>query len=75
MESFLHTLFEHPILGVVLVSLIVSLVFTIVRKLFKVAVGLAVIIIALAIVMHYFGYDSLPKEGKEVLQKAEEMLP
>jgi hypothetical protein len=75
MEAFLNTLFENPILGVILVSLVVSLVFTLIRKLFKLAVGLGIIIIALAIVMHYFGYDSLPDEGKKVLQKAEEMLP
>lgn len=75
MDAFLNTLLEHPILVVVLVSLVASLVFTLVKKLFKLAVGLGIIIIAFAIVMHYFGYDSLPEEGKEVLHKAEEILP
>jgi uncharacterized protein YacL len=75
MESFLNTLLENPILGVIFVSLVVSLVVTIVKKLLKVAMGLGIIIIALAIVLHYFGHDTLPPEGKEVLQKAEELLP
>ncbi len=75
MEAFLNTLLANPILGVVFVSLVVTLVVTIIKKLLKIAIGLGIIIIALAIVLHYFGHDTLPQEGKEVLQKAEELLP
>ncbi|MBN1448223.1 MAG: hypothetical protein JXA28_09860 [Bacteroidetes bacterium] len=70
MERFLTLILENPILGVVFVSLIASLIFTVVKKLFKLAVGLGIIIIALAIVLHFFGYDSLPQEGKELIEKA-----
>jgi protein-S-isoprenylcysteine O-methyltransferase Ste14 len=75
MEEFVNTLLAYPILGVIFVSLVVSLVVTLVKKLLKIAVGLGIIIIALAIVLHYFGHDTLPQEGKDVLQKAEEILP
>lgn len=75
MDQVINTITEYPILGVLLVSLVVSLIFTIFRKLLKFAVSIAVIIIALAIVMHYFGHDTLPEQGKEVLRKAEEVLP
>lgn len=74
-DRFLSALAEYPILGVLLVSLVVSLVFTIFKKLLKFAVSIAVIIIALAIVMHYLGHDTLPEQGKEILRKAEEVLP
>lgn len=75
MEQFISALSEYPILGVLLVSLVVTLIFTVVKKLLKFAVSIAVIIIALAIVMHYLGHDTLPEQGKEVLRKAEEVLP
>lgn len=75
MDQVINTITEYPILGVLLVSLVVSLIFTIFRKLLKFAVSIAVIIIALAIVMHYLGHDTLPEQGKEVLRKAEEVLP
>lgn len=75
MDQIISTLSDYPILGVLLVSLVVSLVFTLVKKLLKFAVSIAVIIIALAIVMHYLGHDTLPEQGKEVLRKAEEVLP
>lgn len=75
MEAFINALAEYPILGVLLVSLVVTLIFTIAKKLIKVAVSVAVIIIALAIVMHYLGLDTLPDQGKQILQKAEEVIP
>ncbi|MDX9757622.1 MAG: hypothetical protein RBU27_00530 [Bacteroidota bacterium] len=75
MDQIINTLTEYPILGVLLVSLVVSLIFTVVKKLLKFAVSISIIIIALAIVMHYLGHDTLPEQGKEVLRKAEEVLP
>lgn len=75
MERYLSLIMDNPILGVVFVSLVVSLIFTLFKKLFKFAVGLGIIIIALAIVLHFFGVDSLPPEGKEILHKAEEIIP
>lgn len=75
MDQFINTLSEYPLLGVLLVSLVVSLIFTVVKKLVKFAVSISIIIIALAIVMHYLGHDTLPEQGKEVLRKAEEVLP
>jgi hypothetical protein len=70
MERFLTLILDNPVLGVIFGSLIVSLVFTLVKKLFKFAVGLGIIIIALAIVLHFFGYDSLPQEGKKLIEEA-----
>lgn len=70
----MSTIAEYPILGVLLVSLVLSLMFTLFRKLFRFTVSLAIIIIALAIVMHYLGHDTLPDEGKEVLREAEELF-
>lgn len=75
MEQFINALSDYPILGVLLISLVVTLIFSVVKKLLKFAVSIAVIIIALAIVMHYLGHDTLPEQGKEVLRKAEEVLP
>ncbi len=69
MERYLTLILENPILGVIIVSLLASLVFTIFKKLFKFAVGIGIIIIALAIVLHFFGVDSLPEEGKEILNE------
>jgi hypothetical protein len=70
----LNTLFEHPVLAVIAVALIVSLVITIIKKLLKLAVSISIVIIALAIVLHCFGEDTLPREGKEALRHIEELL-
>jgi ribose/xylose/arabinose/galactoside ABC-type transport system permease subunit len=75
MEQFVNALSEYPILGVLLVSLVVTLIFSVFKKLLKFAVSIALIIIALAIVMHYLGHDTLPEQGKKVLRKVEEVLP
>lgn len=69
MERYITYILEHPILGVILVVLLASLAFTIVRRLFKIAVGIGIIIIALAIVLHFFGVDALPEEGKNILNE------
>ena len=69
MERYVTYILENPILGVIVVSLLASLIFTIFKKLFKFAVGIGIIIIALAIVLHFFGVDSLPEEGKEILNE------
>lgn len=74
MEALFNILLENPILAVIVIILVISLIVTIVKKLIKIAVVLGIIIIAFAIVLHYFGHDTLPQEGKEVLQKAEEMI-
>ncbi|PLX29030.1 MAG: hypothetical protein C0600_09060 [Ignavibacteria bacterium] len=74
MEALLNILLANPILAVIAIILVISLVVTIIKKLVKIAVALGIIIIALAIVLHYFGHDTLPQEGKEVLEKAEEMI-
>jgi uncharacterized protein YacL len=73
-EPFISTFSTHPVLGILLLALLLSLIFTVIRKLLKFAVSLAIIIIALAIVMHYLGHDTLPDEGKEVLREAEKLL-
>ncbi len=75
METLINTLAEYPILGVLLVSLVVSLVFTIAKKLLKFAVSIGIVIIALAIVLHYLGEDTLPEQGKKVLEKVEQVIP
>jgi ribose/xylose/arabinose/galactoside ABC-type transport system permease subunit len=75
METFLNALSEYPILGVLLVSLVVTLFFSLAKKLIKFAVSIAIIIIALAIIMHYMGHDTLPEQGKKVLQKVEKVIP
>ena len=67
MEALLNILLANPILAI-------WLIVTIIKKLVKIAVTLAIIIIALAIVLHYFGHDTLPQEGREVLEKAEEII-
>ena len=69
MERYVTYILENPILGVIVVSLLASLIFTIFKKLFKFAVGIGIIIIALAIVLHFFGVDSLPEEGREILNE------
>lgn len=69
MERYVTYILENPILGVIIVSLVASLIFTIFKKLFKFAVGIGIIIIALAIVLHFFGVDALPPEGKEILNE------
>ncbi|MFZ1731810.1 MAG: hypothetical protein WBQ23_16040 [Bacteroidota bacterium] len=75
METFVNALSEYPILGVLLVSLVVSLVFTLAKKLLKFAVSIGIVIIALAIVMHYLGEDTLPEQGKKMLEKVENVIP
>lgn len=74
METFLNAISEYPILGVLLVSLVVTLFFSLAKKLIKFAVAIAIIIIALAIIMHYLGHDTLPEQGKRVLQKVEKAI-
>jgi hypothetical protein len=75
MDTFLNALSEYPILGVLLVSLIVTFIFSLTKKLLKFAVSIAIVIIAIAIIMHYLGHDTIPEPGKKVLQKVEAVLP
>ena len=64
----------NPIPAAVIGMMLVALFIAIVKKLFKLAFFLSVVIIAAAVVLHYFGHDTLPPEGEKFLQKAEDFI-
>jgi hypothetical protein len=81
METIEHTLKTlvwlvraNPIPAAVIGLMLLAVIISIAKKLFKLAFILSVMIIASAIVLHYFGYDTLPPGGKELLQDTEEFI-
>lgn len=74
MSALFHFLSTHPVVALFAAGLVVALAASLVKKLFKLAFALAVIIVALAIVGHVLGVDTLPEPGKRLMRKAGEAV-
>ena len=74
MSVLIDLLLQNPIISLVVGLLIVAILIAVIKKLFKLAFYLSVILIATAIMLQILGYNTLPEEGKKILDDADELL-
>jgi len=71
LEPLLPYLFEHPLIGVALCIVLISALFTLIKKLFKIALVLSIVFLASSGILFHFSQEELAQKGKKTLQSIE----
>ena len=78
MHELIQYVAAHPIVLVILVSIVIGIIFSLVKKVLKVAVVLLLVFVTVSAVFYYFADKEWARKGKELLEtttkKAEEVI-
>jgi hypothetical protein len=74
MEALMAYLTENPLVGILLAGLVLSMVWSIVKKLLKVAVILGLIFLSSSGATYHFAQLDLAERGKQILKQTEKKI-